>query len=234
MLAKISSQKFVLAYCGHENDGYLATFSVNEAYAITKVAYLEYNIYQGMNNSVCVLNDTHFALAWTDENTYLLLEVFTTPANLSTIARIKSLDTNAIGPNNSLILIGDSHLILASNCGASYRSGIKTLAINGEYAITEIDTLVHDTTNNFTLQENSLAMIDAAHYVLAYSTGGSDGGVKTFSIDEDYDNITELSYLEHDTTNGTHNSIIMIDAFHPVVAYAGPDDDGFVKVFELD
>ncbi len=95
--------------------------------------------------------------------------------------------------------------------------------------ITEIDSLEHDTTNGI---YNSLVKIDDTHFILAYAGYGTDGFIKTFSIDGSY-NITEIDSLEHDTTNGTLNSLVKIDDTHFILAYQGTDDDGFIKTFLL-
>ncbi len=46
--------------------------------------------------------------------------------------------------------------------------------------------------------------------------------------------ITQLKSLEHDTTNGTFNSLVKIDDTHFILAYTGPDGDGFIKTFSID
>jgi len=43
----------------------------------------------------------------------------------------------------------------------------------------------------------------------------------------------ELASLEHDTDNGTHNSIVQVDADTYVLAYTGTDGDGFIKTFTI-
>ena len=47
---------------------------------------------------------------------------------------------------------------------------------------------------------------------------------------EAYD-ITQLKSLEHDTANGTFNSLVKIDDTHYILAYTGLDNDGFIKTF---
>ena len=45
--------------------------------------------------------------------------------------------------------------------------------------------------------------------------------------------ITELHELEHDTTNGYYNSLVMIDTTHFILAYTGVGYDGFIKTFSI-
>ena len=72
--------------------------------------------------------------------------------------------------------------------------------------------------------------IDDTHFILAYRGPDDDGFIKTFSIDSSY-NITQISSLEHDTDNGSHNSLVKIDDTHYILAYTGLDGDGFIKTF---
>ena len=38
--------------------------------------------------------------------------------------------------------------------------------------------------------------------------------------------ITEIDSLEHDTLNGTYNSLVMVNATHFILAYTGTGSDG--------
>ena len=49
----------------------------------------------------------------------------------------------------------------------------------------------------------------------------------------EYD-ITQIDSLEHDTTLGSRNSLVMIDSTHFILAYAGSGYDGFIKTFSID
>ena len=45
--------------------------------------------------------------------------------------------------------------------------------------------------------------------------------------------ISILDTLEHDTLNGTYNSLVKIDSTHFMLAYAGDGDDGYIKTFSI-
>jgi len=100
-----------------------------------------------------------------------------------------------------------------------------------DYTIANIDTLEHDTGES---TFNSMVQIDSTHYILAYSGTDANGYIKTFSVDAGSDTITELDSLEHDTINGTYNSLVMIDSTHFMLAYRGDDGDGYIKTFSID
>jgi len=100
-----------------------------------------------------------------------------------------------------------------------------------QYDVSQIDVLEHDTVDG---GGGSLVMIDSTHFILAYTGAAYDGYIKTFSIDGSYDNITQIDVLEHDTLNGTYNSLVMIDSTHFILAYAGDGFDGYIKTFSID
>lgn len=76
-------------------------------------------------------------------------------------------------------------------------------------------------------------MIDSTHFILAYAGSGSDGYIKTFSIDDNY-NVTEINSLEHDSANGTENSLVKIDDTHFALAYNGTSSYyGYFKIFSM-
>ncbi|MBU3905932.1 DUF2341 domain-containing protein, partial [Patescibacteria group bacterium] len=46
--------------------------------------------------------------------------------------------------------------------------------------------------------------------------------------------VTELNSLEHDTVLGQHNSLVMIDSTHFILAYMGELSDGYISTFSID
>ena len=46
--------------------------------------------------------------------------------------------------------------------------------------------------------------------------------------------INLIDSLEHDVINGTNNSIVQIDSSHYILAYAGSNNRGYIKTFEID
>jgi hypothetical protein len=78
---------------------------------------------------------------------------------------------------------------------------------------------------------NSLVQVDADTYALAYSGAGYDGFITTFTISADGSTITKVARLEHDTANGTYNSLVQVDADTYALAYQGADEDGFINYY---
>jgi type 1 fimbria pilin len=96
--------------------------------------------------------------------------------------------------------------------------------------IATVETLNHDTTNG---TYNSIAKIADNHYVKAWGSGGADGWVGIFSVDDDGQNLTEVDTHEHDTNQGFWNSVVSLDSSHFALAYSGGSNHGIVKVFSF-
>jgi 6-phosphogluconolactonase (cycloisomerase 2 family) len=231
-LIKIDDTHFILAYRGTDNDGFIKTFSIDaNADNITEIDSLEHDTSNSTDNSLVLIDSTHFALAYTGPDYDGYIKTFSIDGSYN-ITEIDSLEHDTDnGRYNSLVLIDSTHLALAY-AGPDYDGYIKTFSIDANADnITEIDSLEHDTSNG---AYNSLIKINDTHFALAYAGNGNDGYIKTFSIDANADNITEIDSLEHDTSNGTYNSLIKIDNTHFALAYVGTGSDGFITNFSID
>ena len=107
---------------------------------------------------------------------------------------------------------------------------INDASANEGTAITEVATLEHDLGLG---QDNSLVQVDADTYALAYTGVDGDGFISTFDIAADGTTITEVATLEHDTDNGTFNSLVQVDSDTYALAYSGSDYDGFISTFTI-
>jgi hypothetical protein len=61
--------------------------------------------------------------------------------------------------------------------------------------------------------------------------------VITIGVDDAFANdgkiILEMDILEHDTSNGTYNSLVQVDSDTYALAYAGVDNDGHISTFTI-
>ena len=134
------------------------------------------------------------------------------------------------GRYNSLVQVDSDTYALAYN-GPASRGTINTFTIPTDgSAITEVISLEH---NSFQTLFNSLVQVDSDTYALAYTGTGDDGFIKTFTINPTTGAITEVATEEHDTADGTYNSLIKVDSDTYALAYAGDSNDGFIKTFTI-
>lgn len=234
-LVKIDATHFALAYTTSGNDGNIKTFSIDGSYEnITELAVLEHDGSGGIGGyeSMVLIDSTHLILAYGGSGFDGFMKTFSFDGSYLNITQIDVLEHDtSFGIHNSLVKIDATHFALAYTSDGS-DGKIKTFSIDGSFdTITEIDALEHETSNN---DFNSLVLIDATHFALAYAGNGDDGFIKTFSIDGSFDNITQLDSLEHDTSNGEYNSLVLIDSTHVILAYAGSGDDGFITTFGIE
>lgn len=228
-IVKIDSNHVALAFMA--SYGYLATFSFDSNYDnITEIDRLQTGIAYGNDNSLVKTDNTHLLLAFADNPPHGFIKTYSIDSSCDNITEIDSLEFDATnGTMNSLVMIDLTHFILAY-AGEGNDGYIRTFSIDANCDnITPIAVTEHDTTLGY---YNSLQKIDSTHFILAYSGSGTDGYVKVFSIDDAYGNITQISSIEHDETNGTWNSAAYYNT-QLYLAYSGVDTDGFVKVFSV-
>ena len=237
-LSLIDSTHLILAYTGTGSDGFVKTFGIDaNCDNITQVDFLEYETSRGQYASLAMINSTHFAIACLGNGLNGFVKTFSIDANSDNITLIDSLQHDtytsiSYGHFNSLAVLNSAHLVLA-HAGTSTSKGlVKTFGIDANCDnIALIDSLEHDATNG---SDNSLVVIDSTHFILANAGADTDGFIKTFSVDANCDNITLIDSLEHDTSNGTFNSLAMLDSTHFALGYTGTGSDGFVKTFSID
>ena len=231
-LIKIDDTHVALAFGNAQGvEGYLKTFSVDENFDnITEIDSLNYSgVGYGYGHSLLKLNATHLILASTGSNGEI--RTFSIDENYDNITEIAYYESDMDGYDNQLIQLDTTHFIWAF--GGYLSDGyIRTFSIDGNYDnVTVIDTLEHDTTRG---TYNAFTQIDDTHFLLAYCGVDYDGFLKTFSIDGNYDNITEIADIEHDEVYGYSNFMLQIDNTHYILAYRGNLGDGYIKTILID
>jgi len=216
------------------DDGYVTTFAVDGIYNINKNDTLEHAPNGGgASNALVKIDDTHFMLAYSGGGNDGFIKTFSVDVSYN-ITQIDSLEHDtSFGFFHSLAQIDSTHYMLAYQGGAGSTGIVKTFSIDESYIITQVDVLVHDTLTNSGLN-NSLVKIDDTHFMLAYETRNNRNVVTTFSIDGSY-NITEIDSLEHDDVlANVSNSLVQMSSTNYMLAYTGPDTDGFIRTFSID
>ncbi|HDZ37143.1 MAG TPA: hypothetical protein ENH62_02465 [Marinobacter sp.] len=185
----------------------------------------------GAWNSMVKIDDTHVCMAFQGVASDGFIKTFSIDSAGRVVAQLNSLEHEITDVSHcSLVLIDSTHFILAYT-SADGDGFLSTFSIDGSYVLTEIDNFEFDISDS---TFNSLVKIDATHFALAYQGPTGDGFIKTFSIDGSYSNIAEIAVLEHDTADGGHNSLVLIDSTHLALAYAGVGGNGFIKTFSFD
>ena len=79
----------------------------------------------------------------------------------------------------------------------------------------------------------SLVHLDSDTYVLAFQSGINRSGISTFTISPDGSTITELDFMQHDTSNSGYNSLVKVDSDTVALAYRSLGS-GTIKTFDID
>jgi len=235
-LVMIDATHFMLAY---ESDTgtyqqKLKTFSIDSNYDnITEIDSLAIVSTYASSHSLVRIDATHFILAssYSGEDGYIKTLSIDGGYNITVIDTLRH--DILYGMYNSLVMIDATHFILAYESwvnDSTHPGYISTFSIDGSYNITEIATLKHQDDD---CKYNSMVMVDSTHFLVAHSDSGETGFLTMFTIDSNYQNITETYDLEYDTVKGTFQNLIKIDTFNYALSYSGPDDDGYFKTFRL-
>ena len=229
----VDSTHLIHVTSGSGLDGFIRTFSIDaNADNITEVDVLEHDTTFGQVNAIIKIDATHYALAYQGPTGHGYIKTFSIDASADNIAQIALLKFLAATTSDiDIEYNGTSHLIVAY-ADATSDGFIKTFSFDGSYeTLTNVDTLEHDTADG---KYNSLVKLSATHYALSYSGTDTHGIIKTFSIDANADNLTELDALEHsNSAQSIWNSSYYDDGI-VVLAYSGADDDGFLKSFSIE
>jgi hypothetical protein len=108
-------------------------------------------------------------------------------------------------------------------------SYLNVIANFTDYSYSETDSLEHEGT----LCERPIsAMIDSTHFVLAYS-GSVNCIVKTFSIDENKENIHEIDAYNYASAYPSNIGLAVIDSTHFMIAHR-ISTQNLLKIFSVD
>jgi len=225
----------------------------NDGSIILETASLEHLDTIGRHNSLVQVDSDTYALAHSGTGGDGYISTFTISSDGTSIVKVNSLEHDAIhGQYNSLVHV-DSDIYALAYTGEDFHGYISTFTIDSDGAITPkriqdhtnhasaSANLEHDTTLG---KYNSLVQVDSNTYALAYTGTDDNGFISTFTIDsdgaitpkriQDHTNHASASAnLEHDDSNGTHNSLLQIDSNTYALAYSGHRADGYVTTFTI-
>jgi hypothetical protein len=94
-----------------------------------------------------------------------------------------------------------------------------------------LDSLEYDRSNGY---EPCIVHVAGDIYAIAHRGSGSDGFIKTISIDADGEiSATVIDNLEYDTSSGREPCMIHVMGNIFAIAYRGPGNDGFLKTVSI-
>ena len=232
-LIQLDSDTYVLAYTDAENDGFIQTFTISaDGTTITEVSNEEHNTADGTHHSAVMVDSDTYLVAYASSTDMGKISTHTiSAAGTITETNIIKLEheTNK-ATYNSLVQV-DSDTYALAYTGAGDDGHIQTFTVPSDgSAITKVANEEH---NESDATHNSLVQVDSNTYALAYASTSNMGKIDTFTISADGTTITEITSLEHEAVQATHNSLVKVDSDTYALAYTGPDDDGFIQTFTI-
>jgi len=199
-LVQVDSDTYALAYAGAGDNGFISTFTIDSNGNIAAVKTqslgnnLEHDTVQGLHNSLVQVDSDTYALAYAGAVDNGFISTFTIDSDTGAITPIL-IQNHAVkggsanlehdetkGLHNSLVQV-DSDTYALAYTGIDTNGFISTFTISSDgSSIVKVENLEHDTdVGNY----NSLVQVDSDTYALAYTSGGKDGWISTFTISSD-------------------------------------------------
>lgn len=212
-LAKIDSTHFALAY-GDTGflQTYVRTYSVDVSLNITQIDIQTTNE-TGIYPSLLTLNSNTLVMAYTGAGNDGYVRTITYDGSYN-LTNVNTLEHNTSFANsNNLFKIDDTHF------GLGYLgtgSSLKTFSIDGSKVITQEDS------QDIGIAERSSTLVyESGKIVVAYTGSTSDGYVKTFTYDINYD-LTLVDTLQYETNSARWQNVfylgtdlVLVDDYNP-------------------
>ena len=229
-VAQLSDGKYVVAYEGQNNDGYIMTFSVADDGTIKEIRKREHDTGNGQYNSLVKADEDTYILAYTTSSTRGQIKTFNIPTDGSSITEVASLQHDGSkGYYNSLVRVDFDTYLLAYT---GYRDDgyLSTFNIPADgKTITKVKNYEFDQQNG---KYMSLVQLDPNYFAVAYSYGyqthsrrntGWGSWIHTYKVPDDGSTITGIASLRHNTHthDNRHEAFIKIDEDSYVLAYRG-------------
>ena len=231
----ISGDIYAIAYAGDGDDGFLKTVKIKSTGSITNlIDTLEFDTLKGLVPSIIPISGDIYAIAYAGDGDDGFLKTVQIAANgqiADTVIDTLEFDPEKGKTPDIIHISGDIYAI--AYAGQDDDGFLKTvqIATNGLITDTVIDTLEFDTLKGLA---PDIIPISGDVYAIAYAGDGDDGFLKTVAITDDgniLDTVTNTP--EFDPEKGKELDIIHISGDVYAIAYAGQDDDGFLKTVDL-
>jgi hypothetical protein len=146
---------------------------------------------------------------------------------------IDSLEYDASNGYEPSIIQVSGNIFAIAYRGSGSNGFIKTVSIDTSGNINDsvIDSLEYDASNGY---EPSIIHVSGDIYAIAYRGSGSNGFIRTVSIDGSGNiNDSVIDSLEYDTSSGSEPSIIHVSGDIYAVAYRGNANRGYLKTVSI-
>ena len=245
-VAQLSDGKYVVAYEGPGNDGFIMTFGVADDGTITEIRKREHDSQWGQWNSLLKADEDTYILAYGTDGNDGMIKTFDIPPDGSSITEVTSKEHDGSnGTYNSLVRVDFDTYLLAYS-GHSGDGYLKTFDIPADgKSITEIKNYEFDYQRGEYL---SLVELQPNYFAIAYDRGyqthtksnyGWGSWIHTYKVPDDGKSITGIASLRHNSySDNRFSALTKIDEDSYALAYRGYNDvraqhKGVLKSFTI-
>lgn len=236
----IAGDIYAVSYSGSGNDGWIATFTISSAGAISSAVTDTFEFDSvgviGLRSKLIHISGEIYAVAWFGGNS-IKIATFTVDSSgnigAATIDTFESADTGAgIDIGSVLHISGDVYAVAYEDNDNDGKVFTVEITTAGAIGAAEIDTLEFDTSQGLL---PSLIHISGTMYAVAYTGVDNDGWIATFTISNAGDIAAAVTATsEFDTGNCRAPKIIHVSSDYFAICYRGVDNHGFVVTLTID
>ena len=208
-IKRVSGTKYVIAYSGVSNHGFLKIVEITTSGVITDIETLEHESSDPVKqNNLLPLDETHFVLSYTNATTNeLVIKVFEYTSSLSEISSVAILSDATSIVNNGIIRLDNNNYAITYYTGSSADVFTSTFEINSSYiAQAPYSTVLVEVTGS----QSSIAKLKGNYYAVAMRDNSSNLTIYVYSYDP-------TTYVISSVTN----ALVTTDAFYPYLLSDG-------------
>ena len=236
---QIDATHYLNLWQGSGADGFAQIFELNASTgAITELGTaLEFDTSDNLGiDAILFDGSNHVLVTWAGSGADGYAQILT--VNLSTWAvtaegTALEYDTDN-GTHPTLAQIDSTHALLCYN-GTAGDGFAQVLAVNtSTWAVTEPAAATEFDTGDYSFGSLLKVNNDDTRYILFHQGVSADGFVRILTVNTSTWAVTATSSSEHDTSNGTHNKAIQLDATHFLNVWGGgASATGKARVFSV-
>ena len=235
-IVNVSGNYFAVSYQGDKNDGWLKTIEIGADGQITDtpIDSLEFDAKDGKSPDIIHISGEVFAIAYTGQGKGGMLKTLKiNAAGVISDPQIDSLNYETDSSEQTTIVPVTGDIYAITYQGPDKDGWLKTVAItsDGQIAGAPLDSFEFEPIDGKTPQ---IINISGNYFAVAYSGPGTDGWSSTIEILDDGQIVVPvIESLEFDPGFAASPSMTMVSGNAYVVAYSGPNDEGWLKTIGL-
>ncbi|MBU0661180.1 hypothetical protein KKG22_03295 [Patescibacteria group bacterium] len=234
-IVQVNGSIYAVVYAGLGSDGWIKTFDIQANGQIgNQIDSLEYDNKNGLSPSVLAVDADTFVISYRGDSSdgwFATVDISAT-GNISNnyIDRYEFDNTDCF--ETDLIEVGNNIFAVVYS-GVDSDGFIKTIEIedNGNIVGSIIDTFEYNTSQG---RYPDIIAISGDVYAISHQGSGSDGFIKTVTIDVNGQIGAEIDSLEFDTDNTIMSSLVHMSDNNYAVFYTGNNNNGYLKVVEIE